>query len=542
MRYWSLFIPFLLFSQDLEKVSLQLNWKYQFEFAGFIMAKEMGYYKEANLDVEIKEYQNGVNITKDVLDNKVNFGLKNNALTIENKKIIPNILLATYFQTSPFIIVAQKEIKNPAQLRGKKVMIEQEEIVSGPIDLLLENYNINTNNTIFLPHSFDVEAFINKDIDAMSAFTSNELYFLDKLGITYTVLNPANYGFYTNAVNLFTSPKEYNNHKVRCDNFVKATNRGWEYALSHTKETIQILQTKYSVSKSKEALFYEANVTKKLMMTNIYKIGELTPELTIRLYKQLKASNSIQTDENMEDMTKKIYAMFTKSEKVIDYLFLAQLFIFFTFISLGLFYKQSILKKLNQELTFLKENLQKEVDYKNILLKELHHRVKNNLQIILSILSINSNKEVIKNQINAIKLAHEKLTYNGVDNSVDLPNYLADLGYEVTLALKIEIEILGNAKKVDIDTAINIGIIINELISNSIKYALDHNPTPSITITIETINEKTQIIYCDNGKNYLNKNLKKGLGLNIIESIVKNKLKGNILFKLKNGFYCHIIF
>lgn len=70
----AIFLIFLfstsLFAQakSLEKVSLQLNWKNQFEFAGFYMAKEKGYYKNAGLDVDIREFQNGINVVKSVVD------------------------------------------------------------------------------------------------------------------------------------------------------------------------------------------------------------------------------------------------------------------------------------------------------------------------------------------------------------------------------------------------------------------------------------------------------------------------------------------
>lgn len=67
-----LFISLPLFA--LEKVSLQLAWKYQFEFAGFIAAKEKGFYKEANLDVELKEYNQNTDTVNDVLNGTSTYG------------------------------------------------------------------------------------------------------------------------------------------------------------------------------------------------------------------------------------------------------------------------------------------------------------------------------------------------------------------------------------------------------------------------------------------------------------------------------------
>jgi len=66
-----------LYAQNLQKVSLQLHWKYQFEFAGFIAAKEKGFYEEVGLDVTLKEYKYGINIVDDVLNHRSTYGIYN---------------------------------------------------------------------------------------------------------------------------------------------------------------------------------------------------------------------------------------------------------------------------------------------------------------------------------------------------------------------------------------------------------------------------------------------------------------------------------
>ena len=82
-----LIIPYLLIAEEnLEKVSLQLHWKYQFEFAGFIAAKEKGFYKEAGLDVDLKEYTFGQNIIKDITNKKSTYGIYNSNILVEYLK------------------------------------------------------------------------------------------------------------------------------------------------------------------------------------------------------------------------------------------------------------------------------------------------------------------------------------------------------------------------------------------------------------------------------------------------------------------------
>jgi ABC-type nitrate/sulfonate/bicarbonate transport system substrate-binding protein len=99
--------------KPLEKVSLQLDWKYQFEFAGFIAAKEKGFYKEAGLDVKLIEYKNGINIGADVLAGKRTYGIKKTSLHIKDGKIVPIKLLATYLPKSPLVLVTSPDINHP---------------------------------------------------------------------------------------------------------------------------------------------------------------------------------------------------------------------------------------------------------------------------------------------------------------------------------------------------------------------------------------------------------------------------------------------
>ncbi len=89
-----------------QKVSLQLDWLHQFQFAGYYMAKEKGYYKEKGIEVEIKEYKKGVNLTKDVLDLKSDYAVGKSSLIIdrlEGKKII---LLSAIYQSSPMVLIS----------------------------------------------------------------------------------------------------------------------------------------------------------------------------------------------------------------------------------------------------------------------------------------------------------------------------------------------------------------------------------------------------------------------------------------------------
>lgn len=284
---------------DLEKVSVQMSWKFQFEYAGFIAAKEKGFYRDAGLDVELREYQHGVDTVSDVLNRRATYGLYNTSIVVDEGHLKPIVLLATYFQHSPLIFVARKGIRNPADMIGKTIMGTKDEFKYSTLGLLLNHFGVTSKNARFIDHTFNVEDFINGKVDVMSVFRSNELYYLDKARVEYEIIDPAEYGFVMSAVNLFSSHKEVSEHAERTRRFIDATNRGWRYALAHSDEIIDILLRQYSIQKSREALEYEAKVTKQLLLTDFYTIGEVNPELTVRAFKQLLQTGVVREDQKL---------------------------------------------------------------------------------------------------------------------------------------------------------------------------------------------------------------------------------------------------
>jgi len=284
-----------------EKVSLLLNWKFQYEFAGFIMAKEKGFYRDIGLDVELHEYEENTDIIDSILSQQYNYGLYNSSISIKDGKVEPTVLMATYFQQSPLILVTSKKIKHPKDLTGKTVMLSNNEAKYSSLALLLDHFYLNNKNTTFVSHSFNTDAFISGKVDAMSVFKSNEIYDLNKKGVKYNIIDPSNYGFSMSAVNLLTSITEASKHPERTKRFIDASNKGWAYALAHTDETIQLIHQHYAKHKSIEALKFEAEITKEMMLLSFFRIGEVNMELSQRMLKQLKFSGLVNSNQTLKN-------------------------------------------------------------------------------------------------------------------------------------------------------------------------------------------------------------------------------------------------
>ena len=260
----------------LEKVKLQLQWKHQFEFAGFYAAKERGFYQEVGLDVEFIEYTNDINIIEDVLNNKVQYATTYANLVSSYLEGKPVIFMANFFKQSALALVSQKDIKLPSDLIGKKIMSVEEELM---IMMMFKKFGLDADQYTLVKPTFNIDDFIDKKVDAMTVFTTNETYFLDKRGIKYNVFNPTVYGAEFYDVNLFTSQDELNKNPHRVKAFKDASIRGWKYALKHQNRVIELILKKYNTqNKSKDALIYEAKQIENLILPKLYPIGSIDIE------------------------------------------------------------------------------------------------------------------------------------------------------------------------------------------------------------------------------------------------------------------------
>ena len=113
---------------------------------------------------------------------------------------------------------------------------------------------------------------------AFNAYITNEPYVLKKQGIAYNIIDPLSYSidFYSDI--LFTSEEEVREHPKRVAAMLRATLKGWRYAMEHPEEIIELLKTKYKVSKSREHLRFEAEEMRKLIIPNLIRIGHMNPE------------------------------------------------------------------------------------------------------------------------------------------------------------------------------------------------------------------------------------------------------------------------
>ncbi|MCB1777745.1 MAG: transporter substrate-binding domain-containing protein, partial [Candidatus Competibacteraceae bacterium] len=133
-------------------------------------------------------------------------------------------------------------------------------------------------NLTIIPHTFDSGPFIRGEVEAMTAFLSNEPFYLQQKGVPFQIIELTSYMPDQGDDYLFTSTTQANAHPQQVHAFIEASNAGWRYALDHPDEIIDLILEHYSQHKSREALRYEAEKTRQLVMPRFMPVGSIAVE------------------------------------------------------------------------------------------------------------------------------------------------------------------------------------------------------------------------------------------------------------------------
>jgi PAS domain S-box-containing protein len=204
------------------------------------------------------------------------------------------------------------------------------------------------------------------------------------------------------------------------------------------------------------------------------------------------------------------------------------------------------------------EALKTSLGEKEVLLKEIHHRVKNNLQVISSLLNLQSHHiydqrdaEVFRTSMNRIRsmaLVHDKLYRSESLASVYFPGYIDDLVRELlanySMGRSVELDLRVDPITVAIDHAIPLGLIINELVSNVLKHAFPEGTPGIIAVHLNAQGEKIILIVSDNGVGFpadIDFTDTQSLGMQLVVTLVE-QLDGTIELHRGKGTEFRITF
>lgn len=223
--------------------------------------------------------------------------------------------------------------------------------------------------------------------------------------------------------------------------------------------------------------------------------------------------------------------------------------ILMTLISLVIFNR---IAHKNKEMAIIKSALEE----KNVLIKEIHHRVKNNLQLINSLMNLqfqdiddqklNSKIDTLKGRVWTMALLYDCLFKDEQLNKIDFKKFATNLANSINKQSSININFNNKIQKqfIDINIAVPLALVLNELIDNAIKHAFIGKKTNSPMILIELFedNSKLHLKVTDNGvgideEKYI---FREGLGIFLIKSLIEEQTEGTVEINSENGTIVHI--
>lgn len=200
------------------------------------------------------------------------------------------------------------------------------------------------------------------------------------------------------------------------------------------------------------------------------------------------------------------------------------------------------------------EALELAVQEREILLQEIHHRVKNNFQVIISLLNLQLRKlkdlDAVshlleaRNRIRSLALVHEKLYQQDNVAEIDLPDYLRLLAKELYTARvpdspSVQLELELDSLHVEVEQAIPCGLLVNELLTNAFKYAFtpDWQDPAKVSLLLKTEGENILLVVSDNGQGIpsdIHPDASQTLGLQLVRQLVR-QLDGHYLLRGEQG-------
>lgn len=249
------------------------------------------------------------------------------------------------------------------------------------------------------------------------------------------------------------------------------------------------------------------------------------------------------------------------SQRITDHITALIYSLFFTMITIRLFRKsydreQAVILAQKKELEDTYALTSQKNRYIESLIKELHHRVKNNLQVVSSLMSLQSRRledkdaraamDEGKKRVDAMAMIHQRLYLDNELASVNINEYLNNLALSLAgsfgfLSSSLVTDVQLPQPKMDIDRAIPIGLIVNELITNAYKHAFRQVDDPKVCISLIQTDDKIELKISDNGNGIPeNQAPASSLGMKLVHTLV-DQLEAKINISNKNGTTISII-
>ena len=235
-------------SPDENRIQLILDWKAQMEHAGFFVADQKGFYAEEGLEVEILEGNGAPTAARVVGNGTYKLGIASGSATVMARaRNIPIVSLAVINQHTPVVVYSLKEknITKPDDLIGKRIGVNVGGTKHREFQALLRKHNISEDQIQLMGMSEASPApLLAGQVDAMLGYTEDQPVMVELLGKEVNRLSLADYGIDVYSTNIIVNESFLKENPDRVRRFMRATLRGWRYAVAHPDEAVAAYMAK----------------------------------------------------------------------------------------------------------------------------------------------------------------------------------------------------------------------------------------------------------------------------------------------------------
>lgn len=263
---------------EIKNVTLQLKWSHQFQFAGYYMALEKGFYDDVGLAVKIvpADISEPDTFTK-VLAGQAHFGVGHSGILQHRIDGKPLVAMAAILQFSPYCWMVKKssEIFHPRDFVNKRISnISRKE--NAELLVMLERSGIDSKQLPAYLGNGKIDEWLNGELDATQVYITNEPYLMKLQGVDYRLICPQKYGINVYSDILYTTDNMLAQHPQTVQKFYQASLKGWRYAMMNLEESIAITAERYAINKNFNELTYEAEVLSDYISPPGSKLGAMS--------------------------------------------------------------------------------------------------------------------------------------------------------------------------------------------------------------------------------------------------------------------------
>jgi NitT/TauT family transport system substrate-binding protein len=285
-----------------DKVTVQLKWVHQAQFAGLYVAQEKGYFAEEKIDVEFKEGAAKINMVDEVVSGNAQFGVTAPEHIIKERLAGKNVrAIAAVFRRNPLVFVSKKGsgIKRPVDFLNHRIASSKDGLTQ--LNAVMHKLDLDFSQVKQVPYDYKYASFLNGDVEITSGYSTGGIMRMLNAGHKLNIILPSDYGVHLYSDTLFTTDKLINSNPDLVLRFLRASLKGWRDAVENPEEAVEIT-LKFAREKDRElqTKMFEAQLP--LVHTGEDQIGWMKSEIWEGMHKLLLEQKVIPEPVELEEV------------------------------------------------------------------------------------------------------------------------------------------------------------------------------------------------------------------------------------------------